>query len=269
MTNADEPPGKGPSCLATRATAASESGARGEWLNACDAQKGLAPRGALASRGGGCCVAVSASVTSSIVTRFVLFAGDDGLSGGDDEVASASWAAARLSRSSAAEATTTTESANHHGSMCPGVDVPRTMRGACADPSGDSASATSAATEASASSHPSIEICASFVRQSTTATTGGRSHARRSEDSRPVRISACGHFGRTTRARSRCRRRSSVRLAAGEGGWGGVGVVVSSRERCYRDATCSRARGRGVRMDAVGSYRGCRRRRRRARAPMG
>jgi hypothetical protein len=36
-----------------------------------------------------------------------------------------------------------------------------------------------------------------------------------------VRISACGHFGRTTRARSRCRRRSSVRLAAGEGGWGG------------------------------------------------
>ena len=145
----------------------------------------------------------------------------------------------------------------------------RTMRGACADPSGDSASATSAATEGSASSHPSIEICASFVRQSTTATTGGRSHARRSEDSRPVRISACGHFGRTTRARSRCRRRSSVRLAAGEGGWGGVGVVVSSRERCYRDATCSRARGRGVRMDAVGSYRGCRRRRRRARAPMG
>jgi hypothetical protein len=38
-----------------------------------------------------------------------------------------------------------------------------------------------------------------------------------------VRISACGHFGRTTRARSRCRRRSSVRLAAWEGGWGGVG----------------------------------------------
>ena len=212
---------------------------------------------------------MSASVTSSIVTRFVLFAGDDGLSGGDDEVASASWAAARLSRSSAAEATTTTESANHHGSMCPGVDVHCTMRGACADPSGDSASATSAATEASASSPPSIEICASFVRQSTTATTGGRSHARRSEDSRPVRISACGHFGRTTRARSRCRRRSSVSAAAGEGGWGGVGVVVSSRERCYRDATCSRARGRGIRMDAVGSYRGCRRRRRRARAPMG
>ena len=54
---------------------------------------------------------------------------------------------------------------------------------------------------------------------------------RRSEARRARRISACGHSGRTRRARSRCRARSSASVAArGNGRWdvGGVSAKVGA-----------------------------------------